>query len=221
MKRRKGWILSCDVGKATEWLELILQPFRRFTYVTAHSPTLPLLHLCHSSFSKPFFRFSYSQVLHLCHLASRPCLLSRKMSFFHHFVLQIHFSIWSSWSCGLSVPEVSPKTGFGNLKGSLLLSWDWGAGCLSPVKNFKLIEFLLSNDGQVLQLRSETVAVPSWMNMVWMDEIWRPYDTWGRIWPTLPLICLSLEKTPPNNLNQEIDSTGDQTSHHSRIPKMQ
>ena len=29
---------------------LILQPFCRFTYVTAHSPTLPSLHLRHSSF---------------------------------------------------------------------------------------------------------------------------------------------------------------------------
>ena len=33
--------------------KLVLQPFRRFTYVTAHSPTLPLLHLHHSSFSNP------------------------------------------------------------------------------------------------------------------------------------------------------------------------
>ena len=39
--------------------QLILQPFRCFTYVSAHSPTLPLLYLRHSSFSKPFFRFSY------------------------------------------------------------------------------------------------------------------------------------------------------------------
>ena len=52
--------------------QLILQPFRRFTYVTTHSPTLPSLYLCHSSFSnpsiasptsqfilQPFFRFSY------------------------------------------------------------------------------------------------------------------------------------------------------------------
>ena len=51
---------------------LILQPFRHFTYVTTHSPTLPSLYLCHSSFSnpsvasptsqfilQPFFRFSY------------------------------------------------------------------------------------------------------------------------------------------------------------------
>ena len=51
----------------------ILQPFRRFTYVTAHSPTLPLLHLCDSSFSKPSFASSMSQDLHLRHLASRPC----------------------------------------------------------------------------------------------------------------------------------------------------
>ena len=32
---------------------LILQPFRRFTYVKVHSPSLPLLHLHHSLFSNP------------------------------------------------------------------------------------------------------------------------------------------------------------------------
>ena len=78
--------MSCDVGKVMERLEnelcydynydlcsfsnlsvtsptsqLILQPFRRFTYVTAHSPTLPLLHLRHSS----FFASPTPQALHL------------------------------------------------------------------------------------------------------------------------------------------------------------
>ena len=76
--------MSCDVGKEAE---LILQPFRHFTYITTHSPTLPSftyvtahsptlsllhlphssnhsptfpsLHLRHSSFSKPFRRFTY------------------------------------------------------------------------------------------------------------------------------------------------------------------
>ena len=52
--------------------QLILQPFRHFTYVTAHSPTLPLLHLRHSSFSNPSFASPTSQALHLIHLASRP-----------------------------------------------------------------------------------------------------------------------------------------------------
>ena len=52
--------------------QLILQSFRRFTYITARSPTLPLLHLRHSSFSNPFAS-STSQALHLIHLASRPC----------------------------------------------------------------------------------------------------------------------------------------------------
>ena len=60
--------MSYDVGEAL----LILQPFRHFTYVTAHSPTLPSLYLRHRSFSnpsvasltsqlilQPFFRFSY------------------------------------------------------------------------------------------------------------------------------------------------------------------
>ena len=52
--------------------KLVLQPFRCFTYVAAHSPTLPLLHLRHSSFYnlsaasptsqlnfQPFRRFTY------------------------------------------------------------------------------------------------------------------------------------------------------------------
>ena len=91
--------MSCDVGEVTERLEneqsylqynepssfsnlfatsptsqLILQPFRRFTYVRAHSPTLPLLHLHHSSFSNPSFASPTSQALHLIHVASRPCM---------------------------------------------------------------------------------------------------------------------------------------------------
>ena len=65
--------------------QLILQLFRCFSYVTAHSPTLPLLHLRHSSFSNPSvaspmsqlirhpsFHFFYVTGLHLLHLASRP-----------------------------------------------------------------------------------------------------------------------------------------------------
>ena len=111
VKQWKGWRMSCDIGKATEGLEnerwrrwsdgnvgewaeliviveLILQPSRHFTYVTAHSPTLPSLSLRHSSFSspsvalrtpqlilQPFFRIPYAQALHLRHLTSRPCFL--------------------------------------------------------------------------------------------------------------------------------------------------
>ena len=105
--------MSCDVGEVTETLEnelcydynyelcsfsklsvtsptsqliLILQAFRHFTYVTAHSPTflrftyvtayfptLSLLHLRHSLFSNHPFASSMSQALHLRHLASCPC----------------------------------------------------------------------------------------------------------------------------------------------------
>ena len=97
MKRRKGWRMSCDLGEVTVRLEnelcydynyelcsfsnlsftsptsqLILQTFHRFTYVTAHSPTLPLLYLRHSSFSNPSFTSPTSQALHLIHLVSRP-----------------------------------------------------------------------------------------------------------------------------------------------------
>ena len=61
--------MSCDVGEVTERLENELC----FTYITAHSPTLLLLHLRHSSFSNPSFASPTSQALHLIRLASRPC----------------------------------------------------------------------------------------------------------------------------------------------------
>ena len=86
-----GWRMSCNVGEARESLEneqisfsnlsvtspksqLILQLFRHCTYVTAHSPTLLLLHLHHSLFFNPSFASPTSQALHLRHLASRPWL---------------------------------------------------------------------------------------------------------------------------------------------------
>ena len=56
----------------TPMSQLILKPFRRLTYVTAYSPTLPLLHLCHSSFSDLSFASPTSQALDLIYLVSRP-----------------------------------------------------------------------------------------------------------------------------------------------------
>ena len=74
--------MSCDIGEVIESLEndlhhrsfsnpsltlpmsqLILQPFRCFTYVTAHSPTLPSLYLHHNSFSNPFVASPTSQLI--------------------------------------------------------------------------------------------------------------------------------------------------------------
>ena len=72
MNQRKGWRMSCDVGKATEGLENEL--WRRWNDGIvgewAESSTLPLLHLRHGSFSNPSFASPTSQALHLIHLAS-------------------------------------------------------------------------------------------------------------------------------------------------------
>ena len=61
--------------------QLILQPFRRFTYVTAHSPTLPLLHLRHTSFSNTSFASPTSQALYSAHSPTIPSLHLRHNSF--------------------------------------------------------------------------------------------------------------------------------------------
>ena len=52
-----------SVTSPTSQLILILQPFRHFTYVTAHSPTLPSLYLRHSSFSNPSVASPTSQLI--------------------------------------------------------------------------------------------------------------------------------------------------------------
>ena len=63
--------------------QLILQPFRRFTYVTAHSSTLPSFYLRHSSFSilpslhLRYSSFSNPSVAFLGHTAiSNPSVVS-------------------------------------------------------------------------------------------------------------------------------------------------
>ena len=58
--------MSCDIDEATESLENELcsfTAFSHFTYVTAYSPTLPSLYLCHSSFSNPFVASPTSQII--------------------------------------------------------------------------------------------------------------------------------------------------------------
>ena len=60
---------------------LIRKPFRHFTYVTTHSPTLPLLHLSHSSFSNPSVVSPTSQLI----LQTLPLLYLRQSSFFKPF----------------------------------------------------------------------------------------------------------------------------------------
>ena len=67
----KSWSFS-NLSVTSPTSQLILQPFCRFTYVRAHSPTLPLLSLHHSSFSNSSFASPSSQALDLIHLMSRP-----------------------------------------------------------------------------------------------------------------------------------------------------
>ena len=61
-------------------------PFRRFTYVTAHSSTFQLHHLRHSSFTNPSFTSPTSQALHLRHLANRPCISTLVTKFSQNIV---------------------------------------------------------------------------------------------------------------------------------------
>ena len=80
--------------------QLILQPFRRSTYVKAHFPTLPLLHLHHSSFSNSPFASPTSQALHLRHLASHSWAAMSSLMIFLNIVnrRRIVFNIYAGLS---------------------------------------------------------------------------------------------------------------------------
>ena len=64
------WTISGEYGGCFR-----ISHFQRHkrSVTAAHSPTLTLLYLRHSSFSNPSFPSPTSQGLHLIHLASRPC----------------------------------------------------------------------------------------------------------------------------------------------------
>ena len=103
--------MSCNVGEVTEMLEneqnsfsnlsitsptsqLILQPFCSFTYITAHFPTLLLLHLQHKL------------ILQLCHFTyittHSPTLLS----------LYLHHSSFSNPSVASPMSQFIPQPFF-------------------------------------------------------------------------------------------------------------
>ena len=112
--RWRRWI-ACDVGEAKEGLGnelLILQPFRLFTYVTAHSPTLPSLYLRHSSFSspsvvsptsqlilKPLFRFTYVMGSSLTSLSELPLIACFRL--YLTAVVAQSFGLKYEWERGL------------------------------------------------------------------------------------------------------------------------
>ena len=125
--------MSCDVGEVTERLEneqshryrdiqqsSFFNLYRHFTYATTHSPTLPSLYLCHSSFSnssvasptsqfilQPFFRFSY--VTSSAHSPTFPSLRIRHNSFSNPSVaLPTSQLILQPFRCFIYVPVHSP-----------------------------------------------------------------------------------------------------------------
>ena len=67
MKHRKGWSMSCVVGKAREGLKNEL--WIRWSYwklgelSSAHSPSFQSLHLCYSSFFNPSLALPTSQLI--------------------------------------------------------------------------------------------------------------------------------------------------------------
>ena len=81
--------------------QLILQSFRRFIYATVHSTTLPPHHLRHRSFYNPSVASPTSQALHVLHLASGPYIEGWKNSLWWTSVLQQVTKFRSSYSFGL------------------------------------------------------------------------------------------------------------------------
>ena len=75
---------------------------------------------------------------------------------------------------------------------------------------YRVLLVVLFNNGCVVQLWSETVAVRRRM-IYGLDDIWWSYEDRGRMRPKFPDICNTVEGKLRKNLNQEIDLTGDRT----------
>ena len=135
-------------------IRLILHPLYRFTYVTAHSPILPPLHLRHSSFSnlsaalptsqlilQPFSWFTYvigtsptSQLIlrpfrrfiyATGHSTTHPPLHLRYRSFYNH-------SVASPTSQGLYVLHLASRSCIEEWKNSM-----WWTSLLQQVTKFR------------------------------------------------------------------------------------
>ena len=97
VNRCKGWrirrslILQSFVASPTS--QLILQPFRRFTYVTVRSITVPLLHLRHRHFTYFTAHSPTLLQLYLCHSSA---------SFSNPSSLHLRHSLFSNPSAALS-----------------------------------------------------------------------------------------------------------------------
>ena len=70
-----------------------------------------------------------------------------------------------------------------------------------------LLEFvvavcLLFNDGHVLQIWSETVAVYR-RKIYGLNDRWWPYGNRERKWPKFPAICFAVEGKPREKLQTE------------------
>ena len=111
--------MNCDVGEVTESLENeLFQAFHHFTYITAHSPTLLLLYLHHSSFSNPSFASLTSQLIIqsfrcftyiIAHSPILPSLYLRHSSFSNpSFALPTSQLILQSFRCFTQITAHSP-----------------------------------------------------------------------------------------------------------------
>ena len=117
LARRRKW-RACDVGD-----ELILQPFRHFTNVIAHSQTLPSLYLRHSSFSNPSVPSRTSELIlqpwaelilqpfrHFiyvtAHSPTLPLLHLRHSSFSNLSVTHLRYNLFSNPSVALPTSQL-------------------------------------------------------------------------------------------------------------------
>ena len=131
---------ACDVGEAKEAL-LILQPFRHITYVTTHSPTLPLLHLRHSSFANPSFASPKSQALHLISRAHSPTFPSLHL---RHPSLYLRHSLFSNPLVASPTSQFIPQPFF-------CFSYHTTRSSLNEQSSFSKLSFTSTTSKRIVQ----------------------------------------------------------------------
>ena len=162
---RSGKVSNPYVALPTS--QLILQPFRRFTYVTAHSPTLPLLHLRHSSFSNPSVALPTSQlILQLFHCFT---YVTAHSSTLLSLLLRHKLFSYVTWRAahGPDVHAGAPRIFSDLLRSVQMLKREWGE----------------ESNGKLPHLFIPSKTATWFLSLRWKTCLWADLQPW----------CLSLQ----------------------------
>ena len=160
---RHSWFWFSKLSVTSPTSQLNLRPFPRFTYVTTYSPTIPLLHLRHSSFSNPSFASPTSQDFHLLYVSWR----AAETRSFTNPQRKKPIGVRSGDRGGHAIRSPRPIHPLGKClcKAWTNGHWGWSPSC-----------WKMYHSGIWTR-----VTFPGYRDMAWMEPFWKKISVYPRI----------------------------------------